>query len=262
VADSWQQRASGPRYGGWPTGMAYDEESDRIVVFNSESGATHAYDFDTDSWGQRASGSRYGGWPTGMAYIGALRSAAPTCSITSPIGGTVSGGVTVAFDALTPSGNDATATLELSTDGGATFVPATDLGGGSLTGNPTGTFGAGSHTWEWASRADLPMALFAGTILRVTVTDSVTGYDQSCSTTLDVDNSSLCTTFCGDCDDDAMGPTILDALTAAQISTMIVSPSSTQTGCCDVDSSMTIDIVDALLIARATAALPVTLTCP
>jgi hypothetical protein len=70
-----------------------------------------------------------------------------------------------------------------------------------------------------------------------------------------------CSGTCGDCDLNGVFPTILDALQAAQMAAAILTPSPLQQLCCDVDSSAAITVLDALVMAQAAAALPVTLTC-
>jgi hypothetical protein len=72
----------------------------------------------------------------------------------------------------------------------------------------------------------------------------------------------LCTGLCGDCNEDGNGPTVLDALAAAQMGAGLTSPSPSQEGCCDVDSSGSITVLDALVMAQDAAGLPATLSCP
>jgi DNA-binding beta-propeller fold protein YncE len=69
-------------------------------------------------------------------------------------------------------------------------------------------------------------------------------------------------TLCGDCDGNDTGPDILDALTAAQIGVGLVSPSMTQTMCCDTNSSGSVDVIDALQMAQVGAGFPVLVDCP
>lgn len=72
----------------------------------------------------------------------------------------------------------------------------------------------------------------------------------------------VCDGICGDCDANTLGPDIIDALTAAQISAGLIIPTSRQNICCDVDSNQRIDVIDALLIAQNAAGLASSLTCP
>jgi hypothetical protein len=95
------------------------------------------------------------------------------------------------------------------------------------------------------------------------VTDAVSPLSGDCVTAaFEVDNTALCQTVCGDCDDNGTGPTITDALVAAQIAAGLVTPTTTQTGCCDVNASSTISITDALGMAQDAAGIPgIVLTC-
>jgi hypothetical protein len=77
----------------------------------------------------------------------------------------------------------------------------------------------------------------------------------------DVDNTQLCAGICGDCNLDAAGPGIIDALTAAQVAAGLIIPGAVQLACCDVNSTTAVEILDALLLAQYAAGLPVTLTC-
>jgi hypothetical protein len=67
---------------------------------------------------------------------------------------------------------------------------------------------------------------------------------------------------CGDCNLNAVGPDILDALEVAMISAGTIAPSASRGSCCDVDGSLTLSVLDALRIAQVAAGLPVTLACP
>jgi hypothetical protein len=94
------------------------------------------------------------------------------------------------------------------------------------------------------------------------VVDGKGGAIGTADLTIDLLETSLCTTLCGDCDLNSTAPTILDALVAAQISAGLLASTPGQDGCCDVDTSMSLTILDALLIAQASAGLSITLTCP
>jgi hypothetical protein len=67
---------------------------------------------------------------------------------------------------------------------------------------------------------------------------------------------------CGDCDLDGNAPTIIDALVAAQLAAGAAAATPPQTAACDVDSTHSITVVDALRMAQVSAGLPVTLSCP
>ena len=118
----------------------------------------------------------------------------PTCSINAPAGGAAVGGVTtIDFDATSPSSNQLTTTLEVSTNAGLTWSHATDAGTGGLVGNPTAPFVPGAGlTWDWDSDQDIPGAA-PSTVLRATVTDTVSGLTGACTTVVDVDNAPTCT---------------------------------------------------------------------
>ena len=59
-----------------------------------------------------------------------------------------------------------------------------------------------------------------------------------------------------------MGPSITDALSAAQIAAGIIIPSMQQQQCCDVNNSGAVEVTDALFIAQTAAGLMVMLMCP
>jgi len=186
----------------------------------------------------------------------------PTCTIAQTTPGPASG--QISFD-LTPdslASGTVDAQFDYSLDGGATYLPATP--GGTSTNPLIGAPIMAVANFEWDSRADgvALVALVPGVLVRATVDDG-TPLTGSCETPpFDVDNTSLCPGTCGDCDSNGMGPDILDALIAAQISAGLVVPSMAQQGCCDVNSSMAVEIIDALLMAQASAGLSVSLACP
>ena len=74
-------------------------------------------------------------------------------------------------------------------------------------------------------------------------------------------NTQICTALCGDCDENGLGPDVIDALTAAQIAVGLITPTVVQAACCDVDISGIVDVVDALFIAQFAAGLPAILMC-
>jgi hypothetical protein len=76
-----------------------------------------------------------------------------------------------------------------------------------------------------------------------------------------VDNTQLCAGICGDCNQDGSGPTIVDALSAAQVAAGLLMPGPVQLACCDVNTTTAVEILDALLLAQYAAGIPVTLTC-
>jgi len=53
TTNHWAKREPGDRPGSVSSVMAYDAESDRAILFNTD-GQTWAYDFDTDTWTHRA----------------------------------------------------------------------------------------------------------------------------------------------------------------------------------------------------------------
>jgi hypothetical protein len=152
--------------------------------------------------------------------------------------------------------------FEYSVNGGTTWDPATPDGGftNPMLGVPVTT----PTTWSWDSRADgVGLAAVAvGVLVRASVSDGAAAAPGTClSTPFDVDNTALCPGACGDCDLNGVTPTIVDALLAAQIAAGLVTPTTPQTGCCDVNSSTAVEVLDALLIAQDSAGITVTMTC-
>jgi hypothetical protein len=162
-----------------------------------------------------------------------------------------------------PSTGTVDATFEWSTDSGTSWNLATP---GPAHANPMVAVPITvTAAFAWDSRADgvALAALVPGVLLRATVDDGVAPLTGECQAVpFDVDNTSLCPGTCGDCDENLTATTILDALVAAQIAAGLVTPTAWQTGCCDVNSSMSIEVIDALLMAQDSAGLTVTLTCP
>lgn len=66
--------------------------------------------------------------------------------------------------------------------------------------------------------------------------------------------------LCGDCNLDGTRD-VLDALVAAQVSAAIRTISGPERDACDVDSDLSVDILDALAIAQCAAGLPCSLSC-
>jgi len=187
----------------------------------------------------------------------------PTCSLPAPVG-TVGDTVTVEIDAASANSPTVDLLLEFSLDAGAswqtcTMAPSTPLP------NPAIGVATGLSTMHWDSRADAVglVSIQVGVLLQATVDDGVVAPSGTCSSSpFDVDNTALCTGPCGDCNLGGSGPDILDALTGAQISAGLLVPTTAQDGCCDVDSSGTVTVIDALRMAQAAAGLSVTLLCP
>ena len=186
----------------------------------------------------------------------------PTCTVTGPAG-VVSREITVDGDIVSTSSSTVDLEFRFSTDGGVTLGLCTPAPASPLATNPTVGQPTGLVSFLWDSRTDNAgvAAVAVGVIVELYVDDGV-GTNTCQTAPFDVDNTFLCQTVCGDCDDNTMGPTVLDALVGAQLAAALLTPTLTQTGCCDVDSSGTITVLDALLMAQAAAALPVTLTCP
>jgi hypothetical protein len=186
----------------------------------------------------------------------------PTCTLT--LTATPPVRWIVPFDILPDSQNAPTVDIafDYSTDAGATWQPATPAG---TSANPmTGVPIAATVPFEWHSHTDAVglAAPVTGVLMRATVTDGVAPVPGECQTApFDVDNTALCPSLCGDCNQDLAGPTILDALIAAQVAAGLITPGTTQAACCDVNASAAVEIIDALLIAQDSAGIVVTLTC-
>jgi hypothetical protein len=187
----------------------------------------------------------------------------PTCLLSAPVGGaTVSDDVQIVFGGDEPSSSLVTSTLEFSTDSGATWSLST-AAAGSTTSNPDVARATpfSGVIFLWDSRADVQTPVTPlPVVLRLTVASAVAS--SACTVAITVDNTAICTGICGDCNLDGQGPTIIDALTAAQIAVSLITPSLMQTGCCDIDSDADIDIIDGLRIAQKSAGLVVSLACP
>ena len=157
------------------------------------------------------------------------------------------------------------ATFEFSTNGGVTWSMATPTPA-SATPNPAvGLPVATVAMFEWDSRTDMVglVALEPGVMFRAVVDDGVSLLTGVCSSpAFDVDNTAICFMTCGDCDLNGVGPNVVDALQAAQIAAGILVPTFLQTGCCDVNSTMSIDVIDSLIMAQAAAGLSAVLICP
>jgi hypothetical protein len=182
----------------------------------------------------------------------------PFCTITSPLPGADAVlDMDIVFDGDDPSMDPVTSTIEYSDDGGVTWFLATPSATSAISnpdvGRATPFTGV---TFTWDSQADLAATVPpAVVLLRVTMDDTATS--GTCQT--DVVFSCF---LCGDCDLNGVGPTILDSLAAAQISSGLIVPSPQQLVCCDTDSSMSVTILDALVMAQFAAGLPVVLVCP
>jgi hypothetical protein len=183
----------------------------------------------------------------------------PTCTFTAPAGPVMDDVITT-LDVASPNGPTFDLVVEFSTDGGATYQGATPAAS-SPTVPPVPGLPVGMHDFHWDSRGDgVGLALVQPAELRASIDDGVA--TSECSTALfDVDNTMLCNGICGDCDLNAAGPDILDALAAAQIAAGLLVPSPLQVACCDVNSSASVEILDALFIAQGAAGLSVTLVC-
>jgi hypothetical protein len=186
----------------------------------------------------------------------------PTCTVTLTSGTPVAGVGSFELQADSVNSPAVDATFEFTTDGGATYALAT---AGPASSNPLPGVAVLTPTpFDWDSRADGVglAAPVTGVLLRATVDDGVAATSSCAAAPLDVDNTALCTGICGDCSLDGIGPSVVDALVAAQIAAGLMVPSPIQTGCCDVNSTGAIEVLDALLIAQTAAGLGVTLLCP
>jgi hypothetical protein len=206
------------------------------------------------------------GWTTGAHHGDDLEVfppiTPPSCTAAGPVG-VISGVAQLDLALGSPNSPTVDVTVDFSTDAGATWMLAT-MDAASPKPNPAPGMPLGMGQFLWDSDVDgVGTAVVAvGVLLRATLDDGVaTGECQTAS--FDVDNTALCQGICGDCNLDGSGPGILDALVAAQIAAGVIpGPILPATmGCCDVDASSSITILDALIIAQSTAALPVTLTC-
>jgi hypothetical protein len=187
----------------------------------------------------------------------------PTCTLGVTSALPASGDIDLEVTPDSVSAGMVDVAFEYSLDAGATWLPATP-GGTSV--NPTpGLPVAIPAPFTWDSRADAvgDVVPAVGVLARALVDDGVSLVPGECQTApFDVDNTAICSTLCGDCNTDTTGPTIVDALVAAQFSAGIGTPTVLQTGCCDVNSSMTIDIIDALQMAQVSAGIMLMLSCP
>lgn len=104
--------------------------------------------------GATAAGSTSGGVST--PGIPGAQVAAVT-SLRLPAGLTLAGDIPVAFRISDPSSAPATVTVEISTDGGATWLPATaSATSAATTGLATGPLPGAEHIFTWSSAAQVP----------------------------------------------------------------------------------------------------------
>ena len=160
---------------------------------------------------------------------------------------------------------DADANFEFTLDGGSTWRPATSAPPSPLL-NPAEMVPVGlQQDFIWDTRDDgVGFGLIAtGVQVRATVVDTVSGLTSTCTTMpFDVDNTvPFCVGECGDCDQDRSAPDIVDAVTAALIAVGTLSPNMGQVGCCDVNGSGVVEVLDALRIAQFSMGLPAQLLC-
>lgn len=203
--------------------------------------------------------------PTEVRYIDGFPPPIPppTCMLALVGSSPVHDDVDLDLTPQSPAGaSTVDATFEFSLDGGMTWTLATPSGSSAnpLLGVPVGAV----SPFAWDSRTDMVgiAALAPGALVRATVDDGM-GVPAECTTLpFDIDNTSLCNQLCGDCDENTLGPNVLDALTGAQISAGLFAPSASQMACCDVDASASVTVLDALQMAQSAAGLGVVLTCP
>ena len=193
----------------------------------------------------------------------------PTCVATGP-SVLARGDVTVDCTTVSPPGRPAfDLDFEFSVDAGVTYSPCSPAPTSALS-NPAIGVPTGAATFVWDSRLDMVglTSVITGVLVRVSADDGAVTVPSTCVTApFDVDNTALCGGVCGDCNQNGVGPDIVDALVAAQISAGIFAPPLMQAACCDVNAPMlggtpVVDIIDSLVIAQASAGLPVTPMCP
>lgn len=187
---------------------------------------------------------------------------APSCTLTEPAILPAGGDVPLALDAMSTTVTQVDATFEHSTDAGVTWQTSTASATSPLA-NPAVGVAIGPSSFIWDSLADGVGVVMSmpGVLCRATIDDGL--LTAQCSTLpFTVDNSSLCIATCGDCNLSMAPPDILDALIAAQIAAFLIMPTPLQLGCCDVNASGAVSIIDALLTAQSAAGLAVVLTCP
>ena len=98
---------------------------------------------------------------------------APSVAVTTPAG-TQSGAFDIDFVLTDPESDDASVQVEFSSDGGATFAPATIAPyGDSLTDLSTSPVGE-QHTFTWDSPADVGFGVFNQARVRITADDGTT----------------------------------------------------------------------------------------
>jgi hypothetical protein len=187
----------------------------------------------------------------------------PVCTLDAPVTPPpVSGSITLT---LTPTptcpGTVDVDSIEYSLDGGMTFLgPCTPAPTSPIVPPQAGIPGGGPTSFIWASGLDgvATMAVESNVLLRATISDPAGS--STCDTLVfEVDNQC----HCGDCNLSGSLPiTFTDAIEGAMIAAGRLTASGLQQRCCDVDATGSVTILDALLMARSSAGLPVTLTCP